>query len=82
MNTNFNWDNDTLNLMSVLSYAIAIFNMQLNLKQVSTDELNKHLEKQDDILNKQNMDYLEKIVKQNENILNGLNKILQKMGIL
>ena len=82
MNTNFNWDNDTLNLMSVLSYAISIFNMQLNLKQVSTDELNKHLEKQDDILNKQNMDYLEKIVKQNENILNGLNKILQKMGIL
>ena len=67
MNTNFNWDNDTLNLMSVLSYAIAIFNMQLNLKQVSTDELNKHLEK---------------IVKQNEDILNGLNKILQKMGIL
>lgn len=74
MNTNFNWDNDTLNLMSVLSYAIAIFNMQLNLKQVSTDELNKHLEKQDDILNKQNMDYLEKIVKQNEKIISLLER--------
>ena len=74
MNTNFNWDNDTLNLMSVLSYAISIFNMQLNLKQVSTDELNKHLEKQDDILNKQNMDYLEKIVKQNEKIISLLER--------
>lgn len=53
---------ETLDVLSVIGFCIAIFNLQNNLKQTSNDELLKELKTQD-------TDYLEKIISQNEEIL-------------
>lgn len=53
---------ETLDILSVIGFCIAIFNLQNNLKQTSNDELLKELKIQD-------TDYLEKIISQNEEIL-------------
>ena len=53
---------ENLDILSVISFCIAIFNLQNNLKQTSNDELLKELKIQD-------TDYLQKIISQNEEIL-------------
>lgn len=53
---------ETLDILSVIGFCIAIFNLQNNLKQTSNDELLKELKIQD-------TDYLQKIISQNEEIL-------------
>lgn len=68
--TKMPWNYDILNIISIASYLLSIQNLQLNQKQASNDDLNKHLAKQDDILHEQNEKYLEIIIKQNEEIIN------------
>lgn len=67
--TKMPWNYDILNIISIASYLLSIQNLQLNQQQASNDDLNKHLQKQDDILQEQNEKYLTKIIKQNEEIL-------------
>ena len=67
--TKMPWNYDILNIISIASYLLSIQNLQLNQQQASNDDLNKHLQEQDDILQEQNEKYLKKIIKQNEEIL-------------
>lgn len=67
--TKMPWNNDILNIIAIASYLLSIQNLQLNTKQTSNDDINKHLQKQDEILYEQNEKYLEKIIEQNNEIL-------------
>lgn len=58
----FFWLNVMANWCQLESY-------QMNKKQISNDEIMKHLNKQDDILDEQTNIYLKKIIQQNEEIL-------------
>lgn len=72
--TRLPWNYDILNIISIASYLLSIQNLQLNQQQVSTDEIDKHLQEQDNILHEQNDRYLEKIIEQNKIIINLLKK--------
>lgn len=67
--TRMPWNYDILNIISIASYLLSIQNLQLNQQQTSNDDLNKHLESQDNILQEQNEKYLKKIIEQNETII-------------
>ena len=57
-----NQNNNLLtNRLSFLSDALQIFNTYLNVKQTSSDEIMKELEKQDDVFFKQIIDRLTNI---------------------
>lgn len=68
-NTQMPWNYDILNIIAIASYLLSAQNLQLNQQQTSNDELNEHLQKQDDILQEQNDKYLLKIIQQNEELL-------------
>lgn len=55
--------------LSVMANWCQLESYQMNKKQISNDEIMKHLNKQDDILDKQTNIYLKKIIQQNEEIL-------------
>ena len=67
--TKMPWNYDILNIISIASYLLSIQNLQLNKQQTSNDDINKHLQDQDEILHEQNEGYLTKIIQQNEEIL-------------
>jgi len=67
--TKMPWNYDILNIISIASYLLSIQNLQLNQQQTSNDDINKHLQDQDEILHEQNKRYLTKIIQQNEEIL-------------
>lgn len=67
--TKMPWNYDILNIISIASYLLSVQNLQLNLQQTSNDDINKHLQDQDEILHEQNERYLTKIIQQNEEIL-------------
>nr|DAG35127.1 MAG TPA: hypothetical protein [Caudoviricetes sp.] len=67
--TKMPWNYDILNIIAIASYLLSIQNLQLNTKQTSNDDLNKHLQEQDEILQEQNEKYLSKIIEQNDEIL-------------
>lgn len=67
--TKMPWNYDILNIISIASYLLSIQNLQLNQQQASNDDLNKHLQEQDDILQEQNEVYLKKIIEQNKEII-------------
>lgn len=67
--TKMPWNYDILNIISIASYLLSIQNLQLNQQQTSNDDINKHLQEQDEILYEQNKRYLTKIIQQNEEIL-------------
>ena len=63
------WSYDVLNIIAIASYLLSIQNLQLNEKDLSNNKLNEHLQEQDAILHEQNEKYLNKIIKQNEEII-------------
>lgn len=67
-NTQLPWNYDFLNILAIASYLLSVQNLELNQQQSSNDDLDKHLEEQDKILNEQNEKYLKKIIEQNEEI--------------
>lgn len=67
--TKMPWNYDILNIISIASYLLSVQNLQLNQQQTSNDDINKHLQEQDEILYEQNKRYLTKIIQQNEEIL-------------
>ena len=67
--TKMPWNYDILNIISIASYLLSVQNLQLNQQQTSNDDINKHLQDQDEILHEQNKRYLTKIIQQNEEIL-------------
>lgn len=68
--TKMPWNYDILNIITIASYLLSIQNLQLNQQQATNDDLNKHLQKQDEILHEQNEKFLNKIIQQNEEIIN------------
>lgn len=56
--------------LAVVSNYCQIQSYEMDKKQISNDELMKHLEYQDMILNDQTNGYLKKIIEQNEIIIN------------
>lgn len=68
-NTQMPWNYDILNIISIASYLLSIQNLQLNQQDLSNDNLNEHLEKQDRILYEQNEKYLKEIINQNKQII-------------
>ena len=67
--TKMPWNYDILNIISIASYLLSIQNLQSNQQQISNDDLSKHLESQDRILQEKNEKYLKKIIEQNETII-------------
>lgn len=67
--TKMPWNYDILNIISIASYLLSVQNLQLNQQQTSNDDINKHLQDQDEILHEQNERYLTKIIQQNEEML-------------
>lgn len=67
--TELPWNYDILNIISIASYLLSIQNLQLNQQDLSNNHLEEHLLKQDEILHKQNEEYLNKIIKQNDEII-------------
>lgn len=67
--TKMPWNYDILNIISIASYLLSIQNLQLNQQDLSNNHLEEHLLKQDEILHKQNEEYLSKIIEQNEKII-------------
>ena len=68
--------------LSVMSNWCQLESYQMNQKQLSNDDLMKHLQKQDNVLKKQNQmldkqttQYLKTIIKQNEEILKILKEV-------
>ncbi len=64
------FNNSFLDMMSVLGFAISIYNLILNEKQISNDELAKEVQTNRDKINEQNDKYLETIIEQNNQIIN------------
>ena len=67
--TKMPWNYDILNIISIASYLLSIQNLQLNQKDISNNTINEHLQEQDKILHEQNEEYLETIIKQNNEII-------------
>lgn len=68
-------------LLNLLSNILQIVNFQMNVQEISNDELMKHLFKQDQVLDEQTRElqeqtnnYLKKIIMQNDEIINLLKK--------
>lgn len=68
-NTQMPWNYDILNIISIASCLLSIQNLQLNQQDLSNNNLNEHLEKQDRILYEQNEKYLKEIINQNKQII-------------
>lgn len=67
--TELPWNYDCLNIIAIASYLLSIQNLQLNQQDLSNNHLEEHLLKQDEILHKQNEEYLSKIIEQNKEII-------------
>lgn len=63
------YDNNSLLFLSVLANVLQIADYQMNISQLSNDDLMKHLLQQDNVLDDQTNNYLKKIVEQNETII-------------
>lgn len=68
-------------LLSLLANVLQVANFQMNVQEISNDELLKHLVKQDKVLDEQTRElqeqtniYLKKIIQQNNEILTLLKK--------
>lgn len=62
-----------LDILTILSFIIALENLSLNEEQVT--RLHEHLKEQDDHLNKQDKDLLEKIIENQGAILRAIEEI-------
>lgn len=62
-------NNNAYFLLSIIANICQLFDFNMNVTQLSNDDLMKHLQEQDKILSIQTNVYLKKIVKQNEEIL-------------
>lgn len=77
-------------LLGLLANALQVANFQMNIQEVSNDEIMKHLLKQDKILDEQSNElqvqtniYLKKIIEQNQEIISQnkeIKNLLQDMS--
>lgn len=63
------FNDEFLDMMSVIGFAISIYNLMLNEKQISNDDVAKEVQINRNKLDEQNDIYLKEIVEQNKKIL-------------
>lgn len=71
--------NDNFNvyfILNIIANLLQIADYQMNVSQLSNDDLMKELQKQDQVLDEQTNSYLKRIVENQEKIL----EILTKLG--
>lgn len=81
-NNNSNFNNDSFfNKWAIITGILQLMDYNLNVRQVDNDTILQHLNMQDKVLEDQNKqlqkqtnEYLEKIVKQNEEIIRKLDR--------
>ena len=56
-------------ILSIIANMCQLMDFQMNMSQLSNDDLMKHLLQQDKVLDEQTSIYLKKIVEQNEEII-------------
>ena len=66
-------------ILNIISNLLQIVDYQLNVSQVSNDEIMRHLQKQDGILSEQTNIYLKQIIKQNEEIKEILREVVKNV---
>lgn len=64
-------------LLSVIANLCQLADFQMNVSQLSNDDLMKELQKQDKILDEQTQVYLKTIIEQNNKIIEQNNKIIE-----
>lgn len=73
-------NNDDYFVLSIVANMCQLMDFQLNMTQLSNDDLMRHLLQQDKVLDEQTNLYLKKIIDQNEEIKSILNELLQSMS--
>lgn len=56
-------------ILSIIANMCQVMDFQMNMAQLSNDDLMKHLLQQDKVLDEQTNIYLKKIIEQNEEII-------------
>lgn len=64
------FNNSFLDMMSVIGFAISIYNLMLNEQQLSNDDVAREVQINRGKLDEQNDRYLETIIEQNNQIIN------------
>lgn len=68
------FSDEFLDMMSVISFAISIYNLMLNEQQLSNDDVAREVQINRGKLDEQNDKYLETIIEQNNKIINLLER--------
>ena len=68
------FSDEFLDMMSVIGFAISIYNLMLNEKQLSNDDVAREVQINRGKLDEQNDKYLETIIEQNNKIINLLER--------
>lgn len=64
-----------LELLAILANICQVASFDMNITEVSNNEIMKHLLRQDKVLDEQTNDYLKKIIEQNEQIISELKNL-------
>ena len=64
------FNNSFLDMISVIGFAISIYNLMLNEQQLSNDDVAREVQINRNKLDEQNDEYLETIIEQNNQIIN------------
>ena len=64
------FNNSFLDMISVIGFAISIYNLMLNEQQLSNDDVEREVQINRSKLDEQNDKYLETIIEQNNQIIN------------
>lgn len=64
------FNNSFLDMISVIGFAISIYNLMLNEQQLSNDDVAREVQINRSKLDEQNDKYLETIIEQNNQIIN------------
>ena len=68
------FNDEFLDMISVIGFAISIYNLMLNEKQLSNDDVTREVQINRSKLDEQNDKYLEIIIEQNNKIINLLER--------
>lgn len=68
------FSDEFLDMMSVIGFAISIYNLMLNEQQLSNDDVAREVQINRGKLDEQNDKYLETIIEQNNKIINLLER--------
>lgn len=64
------FNNSFLDMISIIGFAISIYNLMLNEQQLSNDDVAREVQINRNKLDEQNDEYLETIIEQNNQIIN------------